>query len=329
MYTHKDIECRTIFVINCINERDLHVSNGELVLDEADTEIEGKRKTLTKMPFQKILALFIVGHIRVTTPLIEKCKKYNVALIVMKPNLRPVFYWSDSAEANFLLRRMQYNHPKDDLAIAKRLISNKISNQVQMLENTRKKDELTLESIRVCRGCQDSVNDVGQYEQLLGIEGLASKHFFTAYYQDLSWSSRKPRCKCDELNVTLDIGYTILFNFIECFLRMFGFDLYIGVYHRLWFKRKSLVCDVMEPFRCIIDRTVRTCFHRKQFDVKHFSVLKNEYVLKREYNSVYYQAFYDALIPYKTKIFIYVQSYYRNFMKQSAEVQYPFFNPSC
>ncbi len=29
------------------------------------------------------------------------------------------------------------------------------------------------------------------------------------------------------LNVTLDIGYSILFNFMECFIRMFGFDLYV------------------------------------------------------------------------------------------------------
>ena len=34
MFTHKDIEQRTIFVINCIKERSLRVSNGELLLEE-------------------------------------------------------------------------------------------------------------------------------------------------------------------------------------------------------------------------------------------------------------------------------------------------------
>jgi CRISPR/Cas system-associated endonuclease Cas1 len=62
---------------------------------------ESSATTLTKFPFQKLLALFVIGHITVTTPLIEKCKKYNVALVVMKPNLRPVFFWSDCAEATF------------------------------------------------------------------------------------------------------------------------------------------------------------------------------------------------------------------------------------
>ena len=90
------------------------------------------------MPFQKILALFIIGHISVTTPLIEKCKKFNVALIVIKPNLRPVFYWADSAEANFLLRQKQHQLSKFDLHIAKALLYNKIQNQIDALENNPK-----------------------------------------------------------------------------------------------------------------------------------------------------------------------------------------------
>lgn len=91
MFTRKDIDFRTIFVVNCIQERNLRVSRGELLLEEKNNET-GKTKTLTKLPFQKILALFVIGHITVTTPLIDKCQKYGVAVIVMKPNLCPVFY---------------------------------------------------------------------------------------------------------------------------------------------------------------------------------------------------------------------------------------------
>ncbi len=100
MFTSKDIECRSIFVINCIKERNLRVSSGELLLEEGD-----EHKTLTKFPFQKILALFIIGPITITTPLLEKCKKFDVALVVMKSNLRPVFFWANHAEANFLLHQ--------------------------------------------------------------------------------------------------------------------------------------------------------------------------------------------------------------------------------
>ena len=321
MFTSKDVQYRTIFVINCVKERNLRVVNGELLLEEAE-----EKKTLTKMPFQKILALFVIGHISVTTPLIEKCKKFNVALIVVKPNLRPVYYWADGAEANFLLHKKQYLFDKEDIHVARILISNKIQNQISLLENTRRKDEYTLGAIQICSECLAQVSNVQEYNVLMGQEGLASKAFFLAYFQDLHWKARRPRAKCDPINLSLDIGYTILFNFVECFLRMFGFDLYVGVFHRMWFKRKSLVCDIMEPFRCIIDRTVRTAFHRKQFATKDFYVEKGEYRLKRESAQDYYRVFVEALIPYKMNIFLFVQSYYRAFMRDAPSSSYPRFS---
>ena len=324
MFTHKDIEYRTIFVINCIHERSLRVSNGELLLEE-QIEDSDKMKTLTKLPFQKILALFIIGHIRITTPLIEKCQKFGVALVVMKPSLRPVFFWTNSADANFLLHQRQYKLQKDDISIAKIIVENKIRNQLQALTDTRRKDDLTEQSCKTIKATLDSLPDVSDYDSLMGIEGMAAKAFFKAFYQDHKWHQRRPRTKCDALNVSLDIGYTMLFNYIECFLRMFGFDLYVGVYHRMWFKRKSLVCDIMEPFRPIIDKTVRTAWNRKQFSEKDFQIQKGEYRLKFENNADYSRVFFDALIPYKTDVFKYVQAYYRCFMGKKSVSQYPTF----
>ena len=320
MFTSKDIQYRTIFVINCIKDKNLRVSNGELLLEETE-----EKKTIKKMPFQRILALVVIGHISITTPLIEKCRKFNVALIVVKPNLRPVFYWADSAEANFLLRQKQHLLPKEKLHIAKALLTNKIFNQLTLLNNTRRKDELTLNAIQTCSECLKRIPNEEEYQALMGYEGFASKVFFAAYFQDLNWKTRSPRTKSDAINVTLDIGYTILFNFVECFLRMFGFDLYVGVFHRLWFKRKSLVCDVMEPFRCIVDRTVRTAFHRKQFTTRDFTIEKGEYKLKRERSQDYYRVIVEALMSHKMDIFLFVQSYYRAFMRSATTKSYPQF----
>lgn len=323
MFTHKDIEMRTIFVVNCIeHDRSLRVSNGELLLEDLDGE---KKKTLTKFPFQKLLALFVVGHITVTTPLIDKCKKYGVALAVMKPNLRPVFFWANSAEANYLLRKRQFDYDKDNLSVAKILVSNKIQNQKRILQKTRKKDQLTLDAIAQCEAALNTVNDITGYNQLMGLEGTAAKSFFSAYFQDYHWQGRHPRIKTDAINVTLDIGYTILFNFMESYIRMFGFDLYVGVYHRLWFRRKSLVCDLIEPFRCIIDHATLLAFNRKQFIAQDFTMIKQEYRLKYEKCADYYKVFYDALITHKSDFFRYIQQYYRCFMGCKTTKEYPQF----
>ncbi len=323
MFTHNDVKMRTIFIVNCIeHNRNLRVCNGELKLEDVD---EDKKTTLTKFPFQKLLALFVVGHITITTPLIEKCKRHGVALVVVKQNLRPVFIWANSAEANFLLRQRQFNFKKDDISIAKRLVYNKILNQKNCLLKTRRKDTLTLSAIEQCEAAITTLDDIDAYNQLMGLEGNIAKTFFTAYYQTLNWKYRQPRIKCDVINVALDIGYTILFNFMECFIRMFGFDIYVGVYHRLWFKRKSLVCDLIEPFRCLIDHTILMAFNRKQFKESDFVLSKQEYYLKREKCSDYYKVFFNALIAYKSDIFGYIQQYYRCFMGCKSVKQYPIF----
>ena len=136
MYTSKDIECKTVFVINCIEKKELHVKAGGLMLEDA----EGK--TLTKLPFQKILALFIIGNIHITTPLIDKCKKFNVSIIVTNTHFRPVFYWANEAEANYLLRQKQYCMDKENTTVAKVLVKNKIVNQISTLKKAAKQTTL-------------------------------------------------------------------------------------------------------------------------------------------------------------------------------------------
>ena len=313
MFTRKDIEFRSIFVINCLEERSFKVQQGEMLLKDSKTGT-----TLTKFPFQKMLALFIIGHATITTPLIDKCRRHGVFIAVMKPNLRPVFTYGIDAEANFLLRERQYAHDSNDLAIPSLIVKNKIENQRQLLINTRRKDPLTQKAINCCDIALTTVNEVKTFRDMMGIEGWAAREFFNAYYQDLEWKQRQPRLKCDEINVTLDIGYTLLFNFIETFIRMFGFDLYCGVYHRQWFKRKSLVCDLMEPFRCIIDREVRRSYNLNHFQKSHFKQIKNEYVLQHEYTGLYYNTFFSALVKYKSEVFNFIQRYYRLFMRDKT-----------
>lgn len=320
MFTHKDIAYKSVFVINCIENKALRVESGALLLENTE-----EKKTLTKLPFQKILALFVIGHITITTALIDKCTKYGIPLVVMKPNFRPVFFFSITAEANFLLRQKQFELKKEDIKIPKILVKNKIKNQLCLLEKTRLKNDTIQKAKQQCQTAIALVEEALDYNTVMGLEGSVSKTYFAAYFEVIGYTNRCPRVKSDPLNVTLDIGYTILFNYIESFVRLFGFDPYVGVYHRLWFKRKSLICDLMEPFRCLIDWQVRKAFNTKQCKKNDFILIKNEYVLKHEMNSAYTKMFYDVLIEQKTEVFKYMRDYYRCFMQNKDSDFYPEF----
>ena len=65
----------------------------------------------------------------------------------------------------------------------------------------------------------------------MGIEGVAAKIYFSQIFDNIKWNGRKPRIKSDYVNVLLDIGYNLLFNFIEAIAKSFGFDTYCGYSH--------------------------------------------------------------------------------------------------
>lgn len=321
MFTKKDVQFRSIVVINCReHQKSFRVLNGELYLVDSENN-----KALTKIPFQKILALFIIGNTTLSSPLIEKCRRYNVAISLMKPSLRQIAFLSEPAEANYLLRQKQYSLSPDDISIAKMIVKNKVANQRELLRKSRKKDNNTISCISYCNSALDTIDGILDFNTLMGIEGSVSKVFFSTYFEGMNWQKRVPHSHIDPINTMLDIGYTILFNFIEVFVRMFGFDLYRGVYHRQWFRRKSLICDLMEPFRCIVDAQLRKSFHLGQFKESDFKAFKGEYVLKTEETWKYYQTFFEAMIARKGDVFTYIQQYYRSFMKGPDSQDFPFF----
>lgn len=134
-----------------------------------------------------------------------------------------------------------------------------------------------------------------------------------------------PRVKTDYLNSTLDIGYTILFNLVEALLRIYDFDIYKGVLHRAFYMRKSLVCDLVEPIRPIIDLQIRKSINLGQFREEDFKVYNKRYELNWKKSPEYTSVLLNSLLNYKNEIFIYIRDYYRAFMKHKNAEEFPIF----
>lgn len=125
------------------------------------------------------------------------------------------------------------------------------------------------------------------------------------------------------VNALLDIGYTILFCFIDALLSLYGFDEYYGILHRQFYMRKSLVCDLVEPFRVIIDKQVKKSINLGQFKEKDFKIYDGKWCLKYEKSSAYSNVFLSALMEHKDEMFIYVREFYRAVMKEKLCDDFP------
>ena len=105
------------------------------------------------------------------------------------------------------------------------------------------------------------------------------------YFDNVQWNGRKPRIKSDYVNVVLDIGYTMLFNIVDAMLQVYGFDTYYGVFHKCFYMRKSLVCDIMEPIRPIIDYEVRKAINLGQCKIEY--IVDYSYILNTSVHHIF------------------------------------------
>lgn len=291
--------------------------NDNMIIKNAKDEI------VLQTSCHKIFSLWIIGHTSLTSGILERSKKFSFSIGLLSYTHRLYGLWNSVTEGNFLLRKMQYDYNKLDLA--RHIVLNKITNQIDLLKSMRNKSQCIVDNIQKMNEYLETTRSSNELQLLLGLEGVASRLFFKSWFNEMNWSCRRPRTKIDFINTTLDIGYTYLFNFIECVLNLYGFDLYQGVYHRSFFQRKSLVCDIVEPFRCIIDKQIKKAYNLQQMQLEDFEERRGQFFLKSEKNKSYVSWLTKSILEYKENIFNYVQEYYRCFIRGKQVSEYPFF----
>lgn len=262
----------------------------------------------------RVFSLMIVGEVSITSGLIQRAKKFGFTIVLFTRGFKVYSVIGTRMEGNILLHRKQYAYDTDELANF--IVLNKLKNQKDTINLIRNKNEANKEAVKKIDAYIDACRNYDlSKKSLLGIEGSAARVYFSQVFNNTQWQGRKPRVKNDYVNASLDIGYTILFNMVDALLQIYGFDVYYGIYHKEFYMRKSLVCDLMEPMRPIIDWTVRKAVNLKQIQKEDFEIFNNRYVLKYEHNPKYVEIFLKALLDNKNKMFLFVQNYYRCFMK--------------
>lgn len=319
MMSTRDFEFKQIAFVFTDEGEKISFKNDNLLV----TNSEGKIKHQSTC--YRLFILFICGDYCLTTGLLDRSKKFGFSIVFMSPNLRVTAMLPSKAEGNVLLRKKQYEYEKTD--IAAHVIANKIHNQCALLKRKRKKTEEEKDVIKKLEQFEKDVlepNLCGQ--EIMGIEGISAKLYFKSLFADYKWKSRKPRTKCDMTNTLMDIGYTILFNIINALLEMYGFDVYVGILHTQFFHRKSLVCDLEEPFRPIVDGAIIKALNLGQVNETDFWKNQNQYILPWKNSKKYVGLILEAIMEYKNEIFIYLQSYYRSFMRDRLAEEFPIFD---
>ena len=121
------------------------------------------------------------------------------------------------------------------------IVKNKIMNQALLLKKTKsQKYKLILSYI-------DEVVDGDKTNR----EGHAAKVYFNALF-----GNDFVRNSDDSINAALNYGYAILLSTINKEIINNGYLTQLGIHHKNEFNEFNLTCDLMEPFRIVIDNFV-------------------------------------------------------------------------
>lgn len=183
-------------------------------------------------------------------------------------------YYSKHNTSKMIKEQIKWKQSEKDKLWAE-IVKNKIMNQALLLKKIKSsKYKLVL----------SYVNEVVDGDKT-NREGHAAKVYFNALY-----GNNFVRNQDDSINAALNYGYAVLLSTINKEIINNGYLTQLGIHHKNEFNEFNLTCDLMEPFRVIIDNFIYYNQERKldtdyKFDIVNifnstFRYQNKKYTLK-------------------------------------------------
>lgn len=266
----------------------ISLKNSKITLKNGSNPITRKSESeewfANRMPYEKIV---ISGKGYVSTEAMSVLSEHNRHVILTDTYGNPVTFLEPvrSSLTATQYRMGQYDTFRDKKKceyLTKQIVKAKLDSQIRFLEST-KKEEL-YEGIAKLKQYRKSLETVSPKK----IEAVSSRIYFREYSklidQRFEFKSRNAPLKVakygatDVINALLNYGYTVLAGQISKYVNGIGLDAYYGFYHSNHTSFQSLVYDLIEPFRWLVECAVWKMSEAKS---KH-RISKKQYAFTRE-----------------------------------------------
>jgi CRISP-associated protein Cas1 len=177
-------------------------------------------------------------------------------------------------------RRRQYARSSDIEArmdLGRAVVSGKIANMRALLVRYGRREALSAvgQAVAELRAARRSVPQAHRIDELLGIEGNASRSYFNALGTLMppwaAFTGRNRRPPRDPPNSMLSFGYSLLAGEMVAAVVVAGLDPLCGFLHTDDDGRPSLALDLIEEFRpLLVDTTVIELIRRRQMQAEGF-----------------------------------------------------------
>ncbi len=225
---------RTVFIENPCR---LYYSSGYMVVRQ-DTDT-------VKLHLSEISSVILqTMQVNISAYLLSELAKSKISLVISDEKCNPIGQYLPLYGAHNVAKRvgeqLEWGEPIKK-RVWQHVVKDKIYQQARLLEDRDIDHARVLYEMRAEVRSGDSTNR----------EAMAARHYFQALFgEGFSRDLEIP------INAALNYGYAILLSMVNREIVSRGYLTQRGICHRNEYNQFNLACDLMEPFRPVVDRLV-------------------------------------------------------------------------
>jgi len=260
---------------------------------------------------KKVESILISSAVKLSSAALQLAVEHNIDVVFLDKFGAPFGrLWHAKLGSTTRIRRGQLiaSTSADGLGYALRWVQQKLDNQIEFLttlanKRPAKQEQLGvyISQIQVIRGKLqdfDIKNEIAA-DSLRGLEGTAGRIYFEALSfvqpEQFPFSGRSRQPAKDEFNCILNYCYGVLYGLVERACMLSGLEPYLGFFHADNYNKKSLVFDLIEPYRIWAEETTVYLFSQRQVKKELFDKIQNGITLNKEGKQIVIAAFNERL----------------------------------
>ena len=180
--------------------------------------------------------------VSITSALLNELIKQKIKVIFCdekkNPSCELMSYYGDVISSKRINEQINWHYDTKQY-VWKLIIEEKIKKQAEVMKLVPKEDSILISNFSFDVLPGDTSNR----------EGHAAKMYFNRVFgNDFTRNGNNP------INVYLNYGYSLILSQFNKYIVSKGYLTQLGIHHKSEFNQFNLSCDLMEPFRAIVDR---------------------------------------------------------------------------
>jgi len=236
----------------------------------------------------KVESIIFSNKAMISTQAIALALEHNIDLIFLDKYGFPLGrVWFSKMGSTAMIRRKQLDAVNCEIGLnlVIDLIKQKLVNQITFLKKLKysrpNKHELFEAPVITIQGSLEALDH--DYENLedsrsliMGLEGAAGRAYFSCISKIMPekyrFKGRSKRPAKNPFNAVLNYCYGVLYSRVEKACIIAGLDPFVGFMHTDNYNKKSLVFDLIEPFRIYAEQVAVYLFTGKKIKDEYFDI---------------------------------------------------------